>query len=227
MLASLAETGVAERYMLRDALSDSLRERLFAREFLPGAFLDEGALARQYGVERLPLAEALRLLARERLLLARGARNRQYCVAEYRRNDLEDILDVLGRIRCRMLLRHTGFDARQADVERLEVVAPSRYWGIAGFVVAPPFILAARSLYRQLRLAVGPALTEIENLCARACAEAMTKVVVCSDDFGSERFCEESARLFRERILDGFDDDRPARRTRHLATAAMPCPVLC
>ncbi len=69
------DTPLSPRTALCDALAERLRERILGHEWPAGAALDEGALARDYGVSRTPVREALKLLQHDGLLqgfLGRG-----------------------------------------------------------------------------------------------------------------------------------------------------------
>jgi len=61
---------------LYQEVADRLREKIFARELEPGAWIDELTLAREWGISRTPLREALKVLAVEGLVtmkVRRGA----------------------------------------------------------------------------------------------------------------------------------------------------------
>jgi DNA-binding GntR family transcriptional regulator len=54
-----------------DQIAESLRSAILEREFAPGTVLNQGTLAAQFGVSRIPLREALRTLAAEGLITNR------------------------------------------------------------------------------------------------------------------------------------------------------------
>jgi hypothetical protein len=194
-----------ERRMLCDALADSIRERLFGGEFAPRVPLDEAALAAHYGTGRLPLKAALEQLVRDCLLTARAQGG--YCVAEYCRADIEDILTLLEHIRCSVSRRQVSPPGGLPGAAGF-VVAASPYWGDSGLVVELPFAVAARSLYEQLRLGVGPALAAIEA----QCAQTRGPVPARAGESGQiEDFRAESARMFRQQVLAAFDAARARR----------------
>jgi DNA-binding GntR family transcriptional regulator len=188
--------------MLCDALADSIRERLFGHEFAPCVPLDKAALAARYGTGRLALAAALARLARDRLLMVRE--DGEYCVAEYCRADIEDVLEALERIRFFMLRRSLSATIAQ-ELEK-DAVTGSPYWGLSGFVVTRAFALPARSLYGQLRLGVGPGLAAIEAQCANECHDALRRVVASGEVGQIEACCAETAQMFRQRVLALFDE---------------------
>lgn len=184
--------------MLCDALADSICERLFGHEFAPRAPLDEAALAARYGTPRLALVAALEQLARDRLLTARTEGG--YCAAGYCLADIEDILALLERIRL-FMARRQALQTGSAD----EIVAASPYWGVAGLAVERSFTVAARSLYEQLRMGIGPELAALEAQCAKACGDDLARAVASGEIGPVEDVCAESARMFRQRILAAFD----------------------
>ena len=194
---------IFHRRTLCEALADSIRARLFAHEFPPGAPLDENALSACYGVGHLPVSKALERLALERLLAKRPQGG--YDIFPLARVDLENLLDTLAKIRGLALLQRMK-NGRNVGLVAVEMPLPSRpYWGPAGLAVARPFALAAQSLYNQLRLCIGPALSEIEADGAQRCGEAMTRAIASGAPETLEAFCRESARDFRQRALEVFD----------------------
>ncbi|MDR0717979.1 MAG: GntR family transcriptional regulator [Azoarcus sp.] len=190
-------------YMLCDALADSIRERLFRHEFAPRFPLDKAALAAHYRTERQTLTAALERLARERLLTAQA--DGGYCAAEYERADIEDILALLECIRFFMLRRHAS-RADAASGAAGEAVSASPYWGPAGLLARRPFAVAARNLYEQLRLGIGPEFAAIEARCAQACADDLARAAAHGEYERIGDFCAKSAGQFRQLILAAFDD---------------------
>jgi DNA-binding GntR family transcriptional regulator len=64
------------RRALYEEVADRLREQIFDRRLVPGSWIDEQALAAEFGISRTPLREALKVLAVEGLVtmkLRRGA----------------------------------------------------------------------------------------------------------------------------------------------------------
>jgi len=99
-----------------------LRERIFAHEFAPGQWLDEQALAAQYGISRTPLREALKVLAAEGMVTLKPRRG---CyVTEVSDRDLDDIFPVLALLESRCALEAT-LKAGPADLRRLETLHES------------------------------------------------------------------------------------------------------
>ncbi|MDR1889223.1 MAG: GntR family transcriptional regulator [Zoogloeaceae bacterium] len=193
-----AERDIFHRHTLCDALADSIRERLFEHEFAPGDVLDAPPLAAYYGIRRSTLTEALRQLARERLLVAR---EQAYRVAKYRRSDIEAILTALEQIR---LLAIPPASARNDEPHWR--IAASPYWGDSGFVVTRPFVVAARNLYHQLRASIGPALAKIETACLHGHdRNALAQAVANGERGPIENFYKETAQTFRQQVLNVFD----------------------
>ncbi len=87
-------------------VAERLRQRIFAHELLPGAWIDEQALAVDYGISRTPLREALKVLASEGLVTLKPRRG---CyVTEISEQDLDDIFPLMA-----MLEGRCAFEASQ------------------------------------------------------------------------------------------------------------------
>ncbi len=56
------------------AIADKLRERILGHRLPPGSDINDGALAREFGVSRTPVREAMKLLCHEGLLTAQPRR---------------------------------------------------------------------------------------------------------------------------------------------------------
>ncbi len=79
---------------LYQEVAERLRERIFSHELPPGAWIDEQAMADQYGISRTPLREALKVLAAEGLVTLKPRRG---CyVTEISEKDLDEIFSVLA-----------------------------------------------------------------------------------------------------------------------------------
>jgi DNA-binding GntR family transcriptional regulator len=70
-------------------LHERVREAILRGDLAPGSSVSQVALARELGVSRTPLREALRMLQREGLV--HSERNRQVLVAPFSVDDVEDI----------------------------------------------------------------------------------------------------------------------------------------
>ena len=79
---------------LYQEVAERLRQRIFSHELQPGAWVDEQALAEQYGISRTPLREALKVLAAEGLVTLKPRRG---CyVTEISERDLDEIFTVMA-----------------------------------------------------------------------------------------------------------------------------------
>ncbi|MEN9538576.1 MAG: hypothetical protein RLZZ126_811 [Pseudomonadota bacterium] len=79
---------------LYQEVAERLRQRIFARELAAGAWIDELAIAKELGISRTPLREALKVLAAEGLVemkVRRGA-----YVAESNERDLREVYHLLA-----------------------------------------------------------------------------------------------------------------------------------
>lgn len=82
------------RNSLHEDAAAQLRERIFAGELLPGAFLDEAKLCEQLEISRTPLREALKVLTAEGLV--RHEPRRGCFVNQVTETDLDEIFPVLA-----------------------------------------------------------------------------------------------------------------------------------
>ncbi len=101
---------------LYEQVAERLREQIFARRLEPGSWIDELALAAEYGISRTPLREALKVLAAEGLVtmkLRRGA-----YVTEVSRTDVEQVYHLLGLLESDAAGRVAE---RASDAERAEL----------------------------------------------------------------------------------------------------------
>lgn len=79
---------------LYEQVAERLRGRILAHTLSPGSWIDEQALAAEYGISRTPLREALKVLAAEGLVtmkLRRGA-----YVTEVSERDLAEVFHLLA-----------------------------------------------------------------------------------------------------------------------------------
>ena len=79
---------------LYEQVAERLRARILAHTLPPGSWIDEQALAAEYGISRTPLREALKVLASEGLVtmkLRRGA-----YVTEVSERDLSEVFHLLA-----------------------------------------------------------------------------------------------------------------------------------
>ena len=79
---------------LYQEVAERLRQRIFSHELQPGTWVDEQALAADYGISRTPLREALKVLASEGLVTLKPRRG---CyVTEISERDLDEIFTVMA-----------------------------------------------------------------------------------------------------------------------------------
>ena len=79
---------------LYEQVAEQLRTRILAHQLAPGSWIDEQAIAAEYGISRTPLREALKVLAAEGLVtmkLRRGA-----YVTEVSERDLAEVFHLLA-----------------------------------------------------------------------------------------------------------------------------------
>ena len=100
LLPEISEPGTASRGIrvresaLYEQVAERLRSRILAHTLHPGSWIDEQALAAEYGISRTPLREALKVLAAEGLItmkLRRGA-----YVTEVSERDLHEVYHLLA-----------------------------------------------------------------------------------------------------------------------------------
>jgi DNA-binding GntR family transcriptional regulator len=104
---------------LYEQVAERLRQRIFAHELQPGSWIDEQALALEYGISRTPLREALKVLAAEGLVLLKPRRG---CyVTELSERDVDEVFPVMavleGQVAELAARRITS-----ADLSRLEAI---------------------------------------------------------------------------------------------------------
>ncbi len=98
---------------LYQEVAEQLRHRIFSRELSPGSWIDELKLAKDYGISRTPLREALKVLAAEGLVTMKVRRGAY--VTEVSERDLADVYHVLALLESDA----AGLVARQASAEEL------------------------------------------------------------------------------------------------------------
>lgn len=79
---------------LYEEVAERLRTSIFTHEFAPGDWVDEQALAIQYGISRTPMREAIKVLASEGLITMKMRRGAY--VTEVSKSDLSQIFTVLA-----------------------------------------------------------------------------------------------------------------------------------
>lgn len=100
-------------------VAERLRSRIFAHELAPGGWIDEQALAGEYGISRTPLREALKVLAAEGLVVLKPRRG---CyVAELSERDIDEVFPVMAMLEGRVAEEATR-RATPADLGRLQAI---------------------------------------------------------------------------------------------------------
>ena len=79
---------------LYEEVAELLRQRIFKRELEPGSWIDELAIAKDYGISRTPLREALKVLATEGLITMKVRRGAY--VTEVSEQDLNEVYHLLS-----------------------------------------------------------------------------------------------------------------------------------
>jgi DNA-binding GntR family transcriptional regulator len=101
---------------LYEQVAERLRSRIYAHELAPGAWVDEQAIATEYGISRTPLREALKVLASEGLVTLKPRRG---CyVTELSEQDLDEIFPVMAMLEGRCAAEATR-KANDIDRKRL------------------------------------------------------------------------------------------------------------
>jgi DNA-binding GntR family transcriptional regulator len=101
---------------LYEQVAERLRSRIYAHELAPGAWVDEQAIASEYGISRTPLREALKVLASEGLVTLRPRRG---CyVTELSEQDLDEIFPIMAMLEGRSA-QEAARKAGKDDLRRL------------------------------------------------------------------------------------------------------------
>lgn len=79
---------------LFEAIADRLRSRILSHEIPPGAAIDESAVARELGVSRTPVREAIKVLARDGLVTVAHRRSNHCTVTKLSACELADLLRI-------------------------------------------------------------------------------------------------------------------------------------
>lgn len=118
--ATLADSSLANDLAapaLYEQVAERLRNRIYAHDLAPGAWIDEQTLAQEYGISRTPMREALKVLAAEGLVQLKPRRG---CyVTELSERDVDEIFPVMA-----LLEGRCAFEAAQrASAEDLAGLA--------------------------------------------------------------------------------------------------------
>jgi DNA-binding GntR family transcriptional regulator len=104
---------------LYEQVAERLRNRIFAHELAPGGWIDEQALAKEYGISRTPLREALKVLASEGLVVLKPRRG---CyVTELSEQDIDEVFPVMAMLEGRVA-EEAARRITSADFARLAAI---------------------------------------------------------------------------------------------------------
>jgi len=104
---------------LYQEVAERLRQRIYSHELQPGTWVDEQALAADYGISRTPLREALKVLASEGLVTLKPRRG---CyVTEISERDLDEIFTVMALLEGQCAA-DTARKATDSDLARLAAI---------------------------------------------------------------------------------------------------------
>ncbi len=104
---------------LYEQVAERLRNRIFAHEIPQGGWIDEQALAIEYGISRTPLREALKVLAAEGLVVLKPRRG---CyVTELSEQDIDEVFPVMAILEGRVA-ELAARRATTADFSRLAAI---------------------------------------------------------------------------------------------------------
>ena len=121
---------------LYEEVAELMRQRIFSRELVPGSWIDELAIAKDYGISRTPLREALKVLATEGLVTMKVRRGAY--VTEVSEQDLTDVYHLLSLLESDA----AGVVATQASEAQMDEL---------------------KALHQQLEATVRPAKTDREK----------------------------------------------------------------
>lgn len=119
-MADLSElTSAIRTVSLHEEVASRLRALIFERQLAPGQWIDEQALAREWGISRTPLREALKVLAAEGLVTLQPRRG--CVVTEVSEDDAERLFPVMALLegRCAYEAAQHASDAQLAELQRL------------------------------------------------------------------------------------------------------------
>lgn len=83
---------IGNKVSLAQRAYEIIRDAIITNKFKPGQMLIEENLARELAISRTPVRSALKMLAREHLIITNSSRN--VIVAEVTRKDIKDVMDV-------------------------------------------------------------------------------------------------------------------------------------
>jgi DNA-binding GntR family transcriptional regulator len=111
----MAAQTLAPRALYQE-VAEQLRQRIFNRELEPGTWIDELRLARDYGISRTPLREALKVLATEGLVTMKVRRGAYVTVVS--EQDLREVYHLLALLESDAV-RQVAINASDAQLAEL------------------------------------------------------------------------------------------------------------
>ncbi len=104
---------------LYEDVAERLRTSIFSHELAPGSWIDEQAIAKEYGISRTPMREAIKILAAEGLITMKMRRGAY--VTEVSKSDLNQIFTVLALLEGQAC-RETALKASEGQLEALDSI---------------------------------------------------------------------------------------------------------
>lgn len=104
---------------LYEEVAERLRTSIFSHELAPGSWIDEQAIAKEYGISRTPMREAIKILAAEGLITMKMRRGAY--VTEVSKSDLSQIFTVLALLEGQAC-RETALKASEGQLEALDSI---------------------------------------------------------------------------------------------------------
>ncbi len=104
---------------LYEEVAERLRTSIFSHEIAPGSWIDEQAIAKEYGISRTPMREAIKILAAEGLITMKMRRGAY--VTEVSKSDLNQIFTVLALLEGQAC-RETAIKASEGQLEALDSI---------------------------------------------------------------------------------------------------------
>lgn len=113
---------------LKDAAAEEIRRRVFAAELPPGSKIDQESLARELGISRVPVREALITLHDEGIV--ENVARRGAFVAPMSRDDIRDHYRLLGLV-SGLAAERAAANLTGADISRLRALADAMESGVS------------------------------------------------------------------------------------------------
>lgn len=198
--------GRLSRRTTSDDIADTLREAIATGEFSDGEELNQVTLARHFGVSRVPVREALRLLQAEGLVSSRA--HMRAVVVGLTLDRVLEVLDLRELVEAYLLDRAVGqvSDADVAELGRLcadmDAVADHQQW-----------LERNRHFHERLYAHSG---AETAQELARQLTARVERYLHLYSDLGVQRSAEANAE--HRRIVDALADRDAARARAELHT---------